>query len=369
MSGGVNGRDPGGASLMRVRRDNIRHVTEHPGDYDGIALRRFIFLALAALMLVPGTPPALALALGAGFALALGNPFPDMTARSAPLLLKACVIGLGLGMSFDMLRSAGAPALLATATVVLLTTVAGIQLGRLLGVQREAALLISVGTGVCGGSAIAAIGSATGARSESMGVALATVFLLNAVALYVFPAAGAALGLTEEQFGTWAALAIHDTSSVVGAATTYGATALAVATVVKLARALWIVPLTLVMTWQYRRRSADAPRGITAAQTSVPDRAGLWRTTGDAMPWFVILFALAVVVRSLLPDAADGSLDAVARAARTGLVLVLFLIGAGLSRTRLAQVGGRPFLLGILLWVAVATLSLGAVLRWPEALG
>jgi uncharacterized integral membrane protein (TIGR00698 family) len=300
-------------------------------------------------MLVPGVSPAIALAVGAALALTMGNPFPALSTRGAPLLLKTSVVGLGFGMSLDMLLRAGVMGLVYTTMVVIGTLTVGLWLGRMLRVPAETSLLIASGTGICGGSAIAAVGSAMGARAESMSAALATVFILNAVALYVFPATGALLGLSEAQFGVWAAVAIHDTSSVVGAAALYGATALAVATVIKLARALWIVPLTLATAYARGRRGGE--RGAVLG----------------GMPWFVVVFVGAVAVRTLSPTWALTWLDALASAARVGLVLTLFLIGAGLTRSTLKQVGGRPFAQGVILWLMVASVSLLAILRWVPA--
>jgi uncharacterized integral membrane protein (TIGR00698 family) len=298
-------------------------------------------------MLIPGVSPAVALALGAALALTVGTPFPALSDRGAPVLLKASVVGLGFGLSLDMLLRAGATGVVFTTAVVLGTLAAGLWLGRVLGVPRELSLLIASGTGICGGSAIAAVGSAIRARPESLSVALATVFLLNALALYLFPLVGALVGLSEARFGLWAAVAIHDTSSVVGAAAIYGATALAVATVVKLARALWIVPLTLGAAFSLGGGVAGGPREALRG-----------------MPWFVALFVLAVLVRTISPPAATPLLDFLAAAARVGLVLTLFLIGAGLTRATLARVGGRPFAQALLLWLMVAMASLLAVLRW-----
>jgi uncharacterized integral membrane protein (TIGR00698 family) len=333
------------------------HRATGPGGRSGPGrpLTRVLFLVCAAVMLVPGVSPAVALAVGAALALTLGNPWPALSSRAAPLLLKASVVGLGFGLSLDLLLRAGALGVVYTVTVVLGTLAFGLWLGRVLRVPAETSLLIASGTGICGGSAIAAVGSAIGARGESMSAALATVFLLNAIALYLFPPVGGLVGLSESQFGVWAAVAIHDTSSVVGAAALYGATALAVATVVKLARALWIVPLTLVAA--YALGGGEAGGG---------GRGG-GRAALRGMPWFVVVFAIAVLVRTLSPSGLEPVLDAVAVAARTGLVLTLFLIGAGLTRATLARVGGRPFAQGVILWVVVASLSLLAVARWVPA--
>jgi uncharacterized integral membrane protein (TIGR00698 family) len=300
--------------------------------------------------------PALALALGAALALTVGNPYPVLTARAASLLLKASVVGLGFGMSLDVMLRAGGLGILYTIVAVLGTLAAGLGLGRVLRVPAETSLLIASGTSICGGSAIAAVGSAIGARAESMSVALATVFVLNAVALYAFPAVGVLAGLSEAQFGVWAAVAIHDTSSVVGAAAIYGTAALAVATVLKLARALWILPLTLASAYVRRRGGEGGASGPGGG------------TLRGSVPWFILLFVLAVVARTLAPTQVLPVMTGVAIAARLGLVVTLFLIGASLSRATLARAGGRPLAQGVLLWVLVASLSLLAVRLWvPSA--
>jgi uncharacterized integral membrane protein (TIGR00698 family) len=223
----------------------------------------------------------------------------------------------------------------------------GLLLGRWLRVERQTSFLITAGTSICGGSAIAAVGPAIGARGEAMGVSLATVFLLNAVALYLFPAIGHAVHLSQHQFAIWAAVAIHDTSSVVGAGSSYGPVALQQATVLKLARALWILPMTLVAAAVARRGGAAQPG-----------------TSRVSIPWFIGLFLLAAVARSVLPPGALPVLDGAARVARWLLVLTLFLIGAGLTRATLRSVGTRPLVQGVILWIVVAGLSLFVVWRW-----
>lgn len=305
--------------------------------------RRAGFLALAAFSLTPWASPALALALGAAFALTLGNPFPRSAAHASKLLLQASVVGLGFGMPLAAVVEAGATGIGYTVAGIALALVLGLLLGRWLRVEGETSLLITAGTSICGGSAIAAVGASIGARAEAMSVSLATVFVLNAVALYLFPPVGRLVGLGEEQFAVWAAVAIHDTSSVVGAAAAYGARALETATVLKLARALWILPLALGAAVVVRGRGA---------------------TLRVPVPWFILLFVAAALTRTLLPPAATPVLDTLARAARTGLVLTLFLIGAGLSRATLRAVGARPLVQAALLWAAVAGLTLYAVWRW-----
>jgi uncharacterized integral membrane protein (TIGR00698 family) len=295
--------------------------------------------------------PALALALGAAIALTAGNPHRAVTHRMAGRLLQACVIGLGFGMSFAAVIGVGAIGLVYTAAVVLGVLGAGLVLGRIMRVDGEVSLLISSGTGICGGSAIAAVGSAIRARGETMGVALAVVFVLNAVALYAFPVLGRLLELTQAQFAVWAALAIHDTSSVVGAATIYGEEALRQATVLKLTRALWILPLALVAAL-HAQRAATA--SAAASDVAAPVRI--------AVPWFILAFILAAMIRSASPPAAVPVLDDVAATARAVLPAVLFLIGAGLTRSTLRNVGPRPMIQATLLWLLVAGATLGLVL-------
>ena len=308
---------------------------------------RAVFLALAALSLVPGVPPAAALGVGAALGLTLGNPFEATSARVAKTLLKACVVGLGFGTSLPAVLAVGRAGVGATALGIAFALAAGLLLGRLLRVDPTTGALISGGTAICGGSAIAALGPALGASAEAMGVSLATVFVLNSVSLVVFPAVGHGLELSQHQFALWAAVAIHDTSSVVGAAAAYGPEALAEATVLKLTRALWIVPLALgAAAW--RRRT------VGAAETRV------------AVPWFIGLFALASAAVALVPEG-QPVFDVLAALARQGLVLTLFLIGAGLSRATLRGVGVRPLVLGVLLWIAVAAASLAAILAWTAA--
>lgn len=303
---------------------------------------RALFLALAAGSLVPGVSPGLALAVGAVLGLTVGNPFAAQSATASKALLKASVVGLGFGMALPAVLAVGAAGVGVTAAGIAFALAVGLALGKALGVDRQTGALISGGTAICGGSAIAALGPVIGASAQAMAVSLATVFVLNGVALYVFPVIGHALDLSQHQFALWAAVAIHDTSSVVGAAATYGPDALAEATVLKLTRALWIIPIVLGAAW-LRRREGGAAR-VT-------------------IPWFIGLFVLASAVVALVPAGAPVYAVIVA-VARRGLVLTLFLIGAGLSRATLRAVGVRPLVQGVLLWLAVAGVSLAAIRSW-----
>ncbi|MGH7517160.1 MAG: YeiH family protein [Gemmatimonadales bacterium] len=306
-------------------------------------------LILAGLFtLTPWASPAIALALGVILALLVGNPDPARTGTIARVLLQTAVVGLGFGMPVRVVLSAGATGLGYTAVGLAAAVSLGLLLGRWLRIERRTSLLITAGTSICGASAIAAVGPAIGATGEAMSVSLATIFVLNAVALYLFPALGQLFDLTQHQFAVWAALAIHDTSSVVGAAASFGPAALGEATVLKLARALWIVPLTI---------------GAAALVRRPPEGDGPARRR-PAIPWFVGAFVLAALSRSLLPASAAPALDTLARGARSALALTLFLIGLGLTRTTLASVGLRPMLQGVLLWAALGSLTLAAVVRW-----
>ena len=255
------------------------------------------------------------------------------------MLLQASVVALGFGMNLQKVIEAGRTGLLFTVATIAGTLLLGYLAGRAMRIPATTAHLISSGTAICGGSAIAAVGPVVGASDEEMSVALGTVFILNAVALFIFPPIGHHLGLSQTQFGVWAAIAIHDTSSVVGAAAKYGAEALQIATIVKLTRALWIVPVALLTALLFRKKS-----------------------TRVTIPWFILWFVVASVIRTYVP-APPGVWSFLTSAARVGLTVTLFLIGAGLSRKSIAAVGARPMLLGVLLWIVISISSLFAVMH------
>jgi uncharacterized integral membrane protein (TIGR00698 family) len=296
-------------------------------------LPRIIFILCLLLCASGFVSPPVALAMGLVFGLALPHPYDRTAKKFSRYLLQASVVGLGFGMNLHQVVQAGRSGFVYTMLGITFALLVGMGLGALLGVQRVPAFLISTGTAICGGSAIAAVGPITQASDEEMAVSLGTVFVLNSVALLIFPAIGAALNLTQSQFGLWAALAIHDTSSVVGAAAKYGAEALAVATTVKLARALWIVPLSV---------GTAVVRGAKAKIQ--------W-------PWFIGLFCLAAVCNTYLPAGAPAYALAV-KAAKIGLTATLFLIGSGISVATIKSVGHRPLLQGIILWLLVLAGSL-----------
>lgn len=296
---------------------------------------RVLFAVLAVFCLTPYASPPLALAAGLALALSVGNPFRSHNGKAVKYLLQASVVGLGFGMNFGEVLTAGSSGIGFTVVSIAATMAAGLLAGRLLAVNRNTSYMIASGTAICGGSAIAAIAPILNAEEEDISVALGTVFILNAVALFIFPPIGHMLGLTERQFGFWSAIAIHDTSSVVGAAARYGAESLKIATVVKLTRALWIVPLSLAAAVAFRNAKAKL-----------------------TVPYFIFAFVLASAAVTAFP--AFGPVYAgLAALAKKGLTLTLFLIGAGLSRQTLKKVGVRPIVQGVALWVFI---SLGSLL-------
>ncbi len=297
--------------------------------------------AVAAIALVALAAPGWA-ALGAGIVLALatGRAAPDGTKRYTAFALQAGVVALGAGMDLAEVWRVGSSGALLTAAGLAAALALGLVIGRILRMTGDTPLLIAVGTAICGGSAIAAVASVLRPKEHETSVALAVVFVLNAVGLVVFPILGHAFGLSEPVFGRWAALAIHDTSSVVGAGKAYGEVALQIATTTKLARALWIVPITIAIAIRFGSTSGGL-RGVK------------W-------PWFILGFIAVAAVRTWIPPFVDVA-PYVVEFGRRALVLALFLIGLSLSRAALAKVGVRPLVLGVVLWVAVAAGSLALV--------
>jgi len=294
----------------------------------------FAGLILAASGLV--SPP-IALLGGLVYGLALAHPFHVESKRLARFLLQASVVALGFSMNLHQFLQAGRSGFLYTAASITVAMLLGLGLGYLLHVSKKSAFLISAGTAICGGSAIAAVGPIAEASEEEMAVSLGTVFILNSVALLLFPLIGLALHMTQAQFGLWSALAIHDTSSVVGATAKYGPIALAVGTTVKLARALWIVPLSLV--------TAVALKSKARIQ---------W-------PWFILLFCFAALLNTVMP-AFSGTFGVLNHLGKIGLTVTLFLIGTGLNGQTLKQVGLRPLLQGLALWIVVGVSTLALIL-------
>lgn len=307
---------------------------------------RLLFLLAALFCLTPAASPGVALGLGILLALTAGNPFLARTRPLAKTLLQASVVLLGFGMNLAAVAHAGERGLGLALVTISGTLLLAAGLGRWLRVPRRTSLLIATGTAICGGSAIAAVSAVIDAAEAEMSVAMGAVFVLNAVALVVFPPLGRGLGLSQAQFGAWAGMAIHDISSVVGAASQYGLGALQTATAVKLSRALWIVPVALLAGWRYP--PAQAP--------------GVRRRRMAPVPWFIACFLLASLARTLWPPLALAA-PLLSRLAIAGLTLTLFFIGAGLSRATLRAVGARPLAQALVLWLAVGAGAL-ALVRW-----
>lgn len=313
-----------------------------------------IFFCAAVFCLTPWASPPLALTLGAILALTHENPFAQLGKALSARLLQVCVVLLGFGMDLPVVLKAGVNGAGFAALTIAATLALGWWLGRLLGILPKTSALISAGTAICGGSAIAAVGSVIGVAEGEISVAMGTVFILNAVALYLFPPLGHAMHLSQAQFGTWAGVAIHDISSVVGAASHYGLSALQTATAVKLSRALWIIPVAFGAAYAFRPGNAAAGAGDDAMAAEKPR---------VKVPWFVGFFLLASVLRSYVPGVTAAA-PALSHAATVGLTLTLFLIGGGLSARTLRSVGWRPMLQGVLLWVFISVASLGIIIRF-----
>ena len=280
------------------------------------------------------TPP-VALFLGLVFALTLGQPFPKFTKQASTMLLQHSVVGLGFGMNLQKSLQSGAEGMAFTIISVVGTMLIGWIIGRkLLKVDRITSYLISSGTAICGGSAIAAVGPVVKAKDAEMSVSLGTIFILNAIALFIFPPIGEALGMTQQQFGTWAAIAIHDTSSVVGAGQAYGEEALQIATTIKLTRALWIIPLALVSSLIFKSKGQRI-----------------------SIPWFILFFVLAMIFNTyvLEPTEMGSAIGSFINGiARKSLTVTLFFIGASLSLDVLKTVGVKPLIQGVLLWIVIS---------------
>ncbi|MBQ8502141.1 MAG: putative sulfate exporter family transporter [Bacteroides sp.] len=287
------------------------------------------------------TPP-VALFLGLAFALVCGQAYPKFNKKCSKKLLQYSVIGLGFGMNLQASLQSGKEGMLFTIVSVAGTMLIGWLIGRrLLRVDRNTSYLISSGTAICGGSAIAAVGPCIKARDAEMSVALGTIFILNAIALFIFPVIGHALDMTQQQFGTWAAIAIHDTSSVVGAGAAYGEEALQVATTIKLTRALWIIPLALATSFIFKSKGQKIN-----------------------IPWFILWFVLAMIFNTYVLSTTETGAQVgtfINGLARKSLTITLFFIGASLSKDVLRSVGVKPLVQGVLLWIVISLSTLGYI--------
>lgn len=310
---------------------------------------KYIYILLIVLILFPfkelGLPQIsapIALLLGLIFAFIFPNPYPKFNKKTSKYLLQVSVVCLGFNMNLHESLRSGSEGMLFTVVSVIGVMVLGVMVGYWMHINRKTAYLISSGTAICGGSAIAAVGPVLKANENEMAVSLGVIFILNSIALFIFPPLGHLLDMSQEQFGTWAAIAIHDTSSVVGAGESYGESALQIATLIKLTRALWIIPLAIATMFIFRDKSSKI-----------------------SVPWFIFIFVLAMVVNTYvaLPEA---FVSVMVWIARRGMVLTLFLIGASLSLASIKSVGVKPLLQAVILWIVISVSSLAVVLKTIE---
>jgi uncharacterized integral membrane protein (TIGR00698 family) len=328
--------------------DTIKVLDRH------IAIRQTIFAIAVLVCLTPLVTPPLALLLGLVIAFFVGHPFLQLNHRATQILLQVSVVGLGFGMNAASALRAGAAGFLFTVVSITGTLTAGLLLGWWMKIDKKTSVLISGGTAICGGSAIAALSPVIGAGERQVSVALGVIFMLNSVALFLFPAVGHFLHLSQTQFGLWSAIAIHDTSSVVGAAGKYGSEALQIATTVKLARALWIIPVSLVAAFFFRGRGGgEAGNAADGAAVKATDKPRI------RIPWFIGLFVVAILLNTWVPMRALSHVFV--GAAHAGLTLTLFLIGSGLSQQVFRQTGVKPLLQGVIVWMLIAGGALWAV--------
>lgn len=318
-----------------------------------------LYWVLLAIMLfpfnlIPGievqliTPP-VALFVGLAFALIFGSPYAKFNKKLSKYLLQVSVVGLGFGMNLEKSLQSGADGMVMTIVSVVGVMALGVLLGRWMKIDTKTSYLIASGTAICGGSAIAAVGGVLKANENEMAVSLGVIFILNAIALFIFPPLGHAFGLDQTQFGTWAAIAIHDTSSVVGAGEAYGTEACEIATLIKCTRALWIIPLALFTGWYFGRKGKGEGKGKIS------------------IPWFILLFVVAMIINTYTPRSWNGTMQPVYSwivwGAKKALVVVLFAIGASLSLKVIKQVGIKPLVQAVILWIAIGIGSLLSVIK------
>lgn len=325
---------------------------------------KYLYWVLLVLMFIPfklifGTTvitAPIALFVGLVFALIFGIPYPKFNKKLSKYLLQASVVGLGFGMNLEKSLQSGAEGMIFTVVSVIIVMTAGVLLGRLMRINEKTSYLISSGTAICGGSAIAAVGPVLKADQNEMAVSLGVIFILNAIALFIFPPMGHYLGLTQHQFGTWAAIAIHDTSSVVGAGAAFDQMyfpgsneACDLATLIKCTRALWIIPLAFFTMW-FATHSKQGDAGKDGKQNKV------------SIPWFILLFVAAMIFNTYVgTDTLRPAYDTLVVIAKHCLIAVLFAIGAGLSLKVIKQVGVKPLIQAVLLWVIIGVGSLAAI--------
>ncbi len=326
-------------------------------------MAKYLYWILLILMFIPFklifgvtviTAP-VALFIGLVFALIFGIPYPKFNKKLSKYLLQASVVGLGFGMNIEKSLQSGAEGMIFTVASVILVMVAGVLLGRIMRINEKTSYLISSGTAICGGSAIAAVGPVLKADQNEMAVSLGVIFILNAIALFIFPPLGHYIGLSQHQFGTWAAIAIHDTSSVVGAGAAFdqmyypGSTeACDLATLIKCTRALWIIPLAFFTMWFFRKDGSEQENG---------------KSSKVSIPWFILLFVVAMIFNTYVgTDTLRPVYNILVDIAKQCLIAVLFAIGAGLSLKVIKQVGIKPLVQAVALWVIIGVGSLLAIL-------
>lgn len=302
-----------------------------------ITTREVIFLLAVVLCLSPLISPPIALLMGLIIAQFIGHPYLHLNHKATHILLQVSVVGLGFGMNVTSALKAGKEGILFTIVSIIGTLVIGFFMGKFLKIEKKTSYLISAGTAICGGSAIAAISPVIKAEEKQISVALGTIFILNSAALFLFPFIGHQLNLSQSQFGMWCAIAIHDTSSVVGAASKYGPQALEIATTVKLARALWIIPVAFLSTFIFKNKDSKIK-----------------------IPYFIGLFVLAMIANTYIPFVQQYN-HYLTNIAKAGLTLTLFLIGCGLNRKTISSVGFKPLIQGVILWMIISTAALWAV--------
>ena len=299
--------------------------------------QKIIFIIAGLFCLTPFISPPVALLMGLLIALFIGHPYLHLNSKATQILLKVSVIALGFGMNVHSALKAGKEGILFTVVSIIGTLVFGYFLGRILKIEKKTSYLISTGTAICGGSAIAAISPVIKAEEKQISIALGAIFILNSIALLLFPVVGHQLQLSQSQFGLWCAIAIHDTSSVVGAASKYGTQALETATTIKLARALWIIPIAFLSTFLFKNKNSKIK-----------------------IPYFIGMFVIAMVLNSYIPFVQQYGHYLVS-IAKAGLTLTLFLIGCGLSKKVLQSVGVMPLLQAFILWILISLTALWAV--------
>ena len=295
---------------------------------------KIIFGLAIIACLLPFMSPPIALGMGILLSFFFTNPLGKKKGKVTSFLLKASIVGLGFGMNLQTAIQAGKDGFIYTIVSISATLLIGIALGKLFKVDKTTTYLVSSGTAICGGSAIAATAPVANAKEEQISVALGVVFVLNALALFIFPAVGHWLDLSQQQFGVWSAIAIHDTSSVVGAASTYGPEALGIAATIKLVRALWIIPLVVFTAFVFQKKG-----------------------TKIDIPWFMAFFVIAMIVGSSIEPIKEIA-PTIVYIAKKGFTITLFLIGTGLSPKALKAVGVKPLLQGVTLWVLVSIAAL-----------